>query len=83
MSPIQALALALAFTLVLKAPSQVFSRCRRPVAGHWKSTALRAYQRRTLAAAALIASSYLAGTTTRRIRRALAAVFGGPVGKER
>ncbi len=30
----------------------------------WKSQALRAYQRRTLAADALIASSYLAGTNT-------------------
>ena len=39
----------------------------------WKSQALRAYQRRTLAADALIASTYLAGTNTRRVRRALAA----------
>src|SRR5882757_11420954 len=36
----------------------------------WKSGALRAYQRRTLAADALIAGSYLAGTNTRRVRRA-------------
>src|SRR3981189_2446410 len=35
----------------------------------WKSQALRAYQRRTLAADALIASSYLAGTNPRRARR--------------
>ena len=48
----------------------------------WKSQALRAYQRRTLAADALIAGSYLAGTNTRRVRRALAALFGGAVGKE-
>ena len=48
----------------------------------WKSTALRAYQRRTLVADALIASSYLAGTNTRRVRRALAALFGGAVGKD-
>src|SRR5208283_5593016 len=48
----------------------------------WKSQALRAYQRRTRAADALIASSYLAGTNTRRVRRALAAVFAGPVGKD-
>jgi len=34
----------------------------------WKSKALRAYQRRTLAADALIASTYLAGTNTRRRR---------------
>ena len=43
----------------------------------WKSQALRAYQRRTLAADALIASTYLAGTNTRRVRRALTALFGG------
>src|SRR5438309_2427707 len=48
----------------------------------WKSQALRAYQRRTLAADALIASSYLAGTNTRRVRRALVALFGGTVGKD-
>src|SRR5438477_4100126 len=48
----------------------------------WKSQALRAYQRRTLAADALIASSYLAGANTSRVRRALAALFGGAVGKD-
>ena len=48
----------------------------------WKSGALRAYQRRTLAADALIASTYLAGTNTRRVRRALTALFGGTVGKD-
>ncbi len=48
----------------------------------WRSQALRAYQRRTLAADALIASAYLAGTNTRRVRRALAALFGGAVGKD-
>jgi putative transposase len=48
----------------------------------WKSEALRAYQRRTLAADALIAGTYLAGTNTRRVRRALAALFGGTVGKD-
>ena len=48
----------------------------------WRSLALRAYQRRTLAADALIASTYLAGTNTRRVRRALAALFGGAVGKD-
>ncbi len=51
-------------------------------ASEWKSQALRAYQRRTLAADALIASTYLAGTNTRRVRRALAALFGGTVGKD-
>jgi putative transposase len=48
----------------------------------WKSKALRAYQRRTLVADALIAGSYLAGANTRRVRRALAALFGGAVGKD-
>jgi putative transposase len=48
----------------------------------WKSTVLRAYQRRTLAADALIASTYLSGTNTRRVRRALAALFGGAVSKD-
>ena len=48
----------------------------------WKSQALRAYQRRTLAADVLIASTYLAGTNTRRVRRALTAMFGGAVGKD-
>ena len=48
----------------------------------WRSSALRAYQRRTLAADALITGSYLAGTNTRRVRRALAALFGGAVGKD-
>jgi transposase-like protein len=48
----------------------------------WKSQALHAYQRRTLAADALIASTYLAGTNTRRVRRALAALFDGTVGKD-
>lgn len=43
---------------------------------------MRAYQRRTMAADALIASSYLAGTNTRRVRHALAALFGGAIGKD-
>jgi putative transposase len=48
----------------------------------WKSRALRAYQRRTVSADALIASTYLAGTNTRRVRRALKALFGGAAGKD-
>src|ERR1700758_2181686 len=48
----------------------------------WKSSALRAYQRRTKQADSLIAGAYLAGTNTRRVRRALAAVFGGAVSKD-
>ena len=48
----------------------------------WKSKVVRAYQRRTRAADALIASAYLSGTNTRRVRRALAALFRGAVGKD-
>jgi putative transposase len=48
----------------------------------WKSQTLRAYQRRTRAADALIAGAYLAGTNTRRVRRALAGVFAHGIGKD-
>ena len=48
----------------------------------WKSKVLRTYQRRTLTADALIASAYLAGTNTRRVRRALKALFAEGVGKD-
>jgi putative transposase len=48
----------------------------------WTSRALRAYQRRTLAADALIASCYRAGTNTRRVRRALGTIFAGAVSKD-
>src|SRR5246127_5057126 len=48
----------------------------------WTSRALRAYQRHTLAADALIASCYRAGTNTRRVRRALGTLFAGAVGKD-
>jgi transposase-like protein len=48
----------------------------------WHSQVLRTYQRRTLTADALIAGAYLAGTNTRRVRRALAALFRGAVSKD-
>ena len=48
----------------------------------WKTKTLRAWQRRTKAAEALIAGAYLSGTNTRRVRRALKAVFAGDVGKD-
>ena len=48
----------------------------------WHSQFIRAYQRRTVAADELIASAYLAGTNTRRVRQALAAVFRGALGKD-
>ena len=60
------------------------ARLMQPDGGttEWKSQALRAYQRRTRAAEALIAGACLAGVNTRRVRRALAALFGGAVGKD-
>ncbi len=48
----------------------------------WRNATIPAYQRRTKRADALIAGAYLAGTNTRRVRRALAALFGGAVGKD-
>ncbi len=48
----------------------------------WKSATIPAYQRRTRQVEALIAGAYLSGTNTRRVRRALAALFGGAVGKD-
>jgi putative transposase len=48
----------------------------------WRSKTLPAYQRRTQTADALIAGAYLAGTNTRRVRRALAALFKGAIGKD-
>ena len=46
----------------------------------WRSAVLPRYARRTRQAEALIASAYLAGTNTRRVQRALAALFRGAVG---
>jgi putative transposase len=48
----------------------------------WRSQALRRYQRLTKKAEALIASVYLAGTNTRRVKRALFGLFGGAVSKD-
>ncbi len=48
----------------------------------WKNATLPAYKRLTRRAEALIAGAYLAGTNTRRVRRALASLFAGAVGKD-
>jgi transposase-like protein len=48
----------------------------------WRSAALPRYARMTRQVEALIAGAYLAGTNTRRVRRALAALFRGAVGKD-
>ena len=50
--------------------------------GEWRSKALPRYQRLTRTAEALIASVYLSGTNTRRVKRALHALFKGAVGKD-
>jgi transposase-like protein len=48
----------------------------------WRSSALPRYARMTRQVEALIAGAYLAGTNTRRVKRALAALFRGAVGKD-
>jgi putative transposase len=48
----------------------------------WRSKALPRYQRLTKTAEALIASVYLAGTNTRRVKRALFGLFEGAVSKD-
>jgi putative transposase len=64
-------------------------RARLPAEGggdgatrEWRSAVLPRYARRTRQLEALIASAYLAGTNTRRVQRALAALFRGAVGKD-
>src|SRR5215207_3499249 len=60
------------------------ARLATPAGGttEWRNTSLPAYQRMTRRAEALIAGAYLSGTNTRRVRRALGALFGGAVGKD-
>ncbi len=48
----------------------------------WRSAVLPRYARMTRQVEALIAGVYLAGTDTRRVKRALAALFRGAVGKD-
>ena len=48
----------------------------------WRSSALPRYARMTRQVEALIAGAYLAGTNTRRVKRALAALFRGAMGKD-
>ena len=48
----------------------------------WHSEALPRYARMTKQVEALIAGAYLSGTNTRRVRRALGALFKGAVGKD-
>jgi transposase-like protein len=48
----------------------------------WHSKVLPRYARMTKQVEALIAGAYLSGTNTRRVRRALGALFKGAVGKD-
>ncbi|GGW46223.1 IS256 family transposase [Gemmobacter lanyuensis] len=48
----------------------------------WRSKALPRYRRLTKKAEALIAAVYLAGTNTRRVKRALVSLFEGAVSKD-
>jgi transposase-like protein len=48
----------------------------------WRSAALPRYARMTRQVEALIAGAYLSGTNTRRVKRALGALFKGAVGKD-
>jgi transposase-like protein len=48
----------------------------------WKSALLPAYKRLSRRAEVLIAEAYLAGMNTRRVRRALAKLFEGHIGKD-
>ena len=48
----------------------------------WRNQTIPAYGRLTKRAEALIAGAYLSGTNTRRVRRALGALFGGAIGKD-
>jgi putative transposase len=61
-------------------------RARMAVAGggteEWRNATLPRYARMTRQVEALIAGAYLAGTNTRRVKRALAALFGGAIGKD-
>ena len=48
----------------------------------WKSASLQSYQRRTRKVETLIAGAYLAGTNTRRVKRAMVTLFKGAIGKD-
>ena len=62
--------------------AQFLGRCRYGRASEWRSRALPRYQRLTRKAEALIASVYLSGTNTRRVKRALFGLFRGAVSKD-
>ena len=48
----------------------------------WRNTALPRYARMTRQVEVMVAGAYLSGTNTRRVKRALSALFGGAVGKD-
>jgi len=59
-------------------------RLTRPDGGseEWHSAVMPRYARMTRQVEALIASAYLSGTNTRRVKRALGALFKGAIGKD-
>ena len=59
-------------------PRARIDTCEPGKTAEWKTKVLQRYQRRTKDVDALIASAYLSGTNTRRVGRALGALFGGP-----
>lgn len=59
-------------------PRARIATCEPGKTAEWKTKVLQRYQRRTKEVDALIASAYLSGTNTRRVGRALGALFGGP-----
>lgn len=48
----------------------------------WRSKVIPAFKRVTKRAETIIAGAYLGGTNTRRVRRALASLFGGRISKD-
>ena len=63
-------------------PFQVAQQATGGQVSEWRSKAIPRYQRLTKTAEALIASVYLAGTNTRRVKGALFALFKGAVSKD-
>jgi transposase-like protein len=57
-------------------------RCDDGTSQEWRSEVLPRYARMTRQVEALIAGAYLSGTNTRRVRRALGALFKGAVSRD-
>src|SRR4051795_10992626 len=66
---------------LLPAYTRVSPRAEAPGEREGRTELLPAYRRLSRRAEALVAQAYLAGANTRRVRRALAGLFAGRVGK--